>query len=65
MCSPSLCAAEEHLSLDHALQLIHNAEILMQGRDHENIPLSTLSCILITVTRSSAFDGEFLALHPR
>lgn len=48
------------LSLDHALQLINNAEILMQGREYEISSARILS--LVAGTRCSAYDGEFVAL---
>jgi predicted nucleic acid-binding protein len=48
------------LSLDQALQLTDNAEILMQGREYEVSSALVLS--LVAGTRCSAYDGEFVAL---
>ena len=48
------------LSLDQALQLTDNAEILMQGRECEVSSALVLS--LVAGTRCSAYDGEFVAL---
>jgi predicted nucleic acid-binding protein len=48
------------LSLDQALQLTGNAEILMQGREYEISSALVLS--LVAGTRCSAYDGEFVAL---
>lgn len=48
------------LSLDQALQLTDNAEILMQGREYEVSSAVVLS--LVAGTRCSAYDGEFVAL---
>jgi predicted nucleic acid-binding protein len=48
------------LSLDHALQLINNAELLMQGREYEISSARIFS--LVAGTRCSAYDGEFVAL---
>jgi len=48
------------LSLDQALQLTDNAEILMQGRGYEVSSALVLS--LVAGTQCSAYDGEFVAL---
>jgi predicted nucleic acid-binding protein len=48
------------LSLDHALQLMDNAEILLQGREYAVSSVRVLS--LVAGTRCSAYDGEFVAL---
>jgi predicted nucleic acid-binding protein len=48
------------LSLDHALQLMDRAEILMQGKEYEVSSGHVLS--LVAGTRCSAYDGEFVAL---
>jgi predicted nucleic acid-binding protein len=48
------------LALDQALQLMDNAEILMQGREYEVSSVCVLS--LVAGTRCSAYDGEFVAL---
>jgi predicted nucleic acid-binding protein len=48
------------LSLDQALQLMDNAEILLQGREYAVSSVRVLS--LVAGTRCSAYDGEFLAL---
>jgi predicted nucleic acid-binding protein len=48
------------LSLDHALQLMDNAEILLQGREYAVSSVRVLS--LVAGTRCSADDGEFVAL---
>jgi predicted nucleic acid-binding protein len=48
------------LSLDQALQLMDNAEILLQGREYTVSSVRVLS--LVAGTRCSAYDGEFVAL---
>ena len=48
------------LSLDQALQLMDNAEILLQGREYTVSSVRILS--LVAGTRCSAYDGEFVAL---
>jgi predicted nucleic acid-binding protein len=48
------------LSLDQALQLMDNAEILLQGREYTVSSARVLS--LVTGTRCSAYDAEFVAL---
>jgi predicted nucleic acid-binding protein len=48
------------LSLDQALQLMDNAEILLQGREYTVSSVRVLS--LVASTRCSAYDGEFVAL---
>ena len=48
------------LSLDQALQLMDNAEILMRDREYEVSSVRILS--LVAGTRCSAYDGEFVAL---
>ena len=48
------------LSLDQALQLMDNAEILLQGREYMVSSVRVLS--LVAGTRCSAYDGEFVAL---
>jgi len=48
------------LSLDQALQLMGNAEILLQGREYTVSSVRVLS--LIAGTQCSAYDGEFVAL---
>ena len=48
------------LSLDHALRLMDNAEILLQGREYTVSSVRVLS--LVAGTRCSAYDGEFVAL---
>jgi hypothetical protein len=48
------------LALDHALQLIDNAELLMRGREYEISSARIFS--LVAGTRCSAYDGEFVAL---
>lgn len=48
------------LSLDQALQLMDNAEILLQGREYMVSSVRVHS--LVSGTRCSAYDGEFVAL---
>jgi predicted nucleic acid-binding protein len=48
------------LSLDQALQLMDNAEILLQGREYTVSSGRVLR--LVAGTRCSAYDGEFVAL---
>jgi predicted nucleic acid-binding protein len=48
------------LSLDQALQLMDNAEILLQGREYTVSSVRVLG--LVAGTRCSAYDGEFVAL---
>ena len=48
------------LSLDQALQLMDNAEILVQGREYTVSSVRVLG--LVAGTRCSAYDGEFVAL---
>jgi predicted nucleic acid-binding protein len=48
------------LSLDQALQLMDNAELLLQGREYTVSSVRVLS--LVAGTRCSAYDGEFVAL---
>ena len=48
------------LSLDQALQLMDNAEILLHGREYTVSSVRVLS--LVAGTRCSAYDGEFVAL---
>jgi predicted nucleic acid-binding protein len=48
------------LSLDQALRLMDNAEILLQGREYTVSSVGVLS--LVAGTRCSAYDGEFVAL---
>ena len=51
---------QRRLSLDQALQLMDNAEILLQGREYTVSSVRVLS--LVAGTRCSAYDGEFVAL---
>jgi predicted nucleic acid-binding protein len=51
---------QRRLSLDQALQLMDNAEILLQGREYTVSSVRVLS--LDAGTRCSAYDGEFVAL---
>jgi predicted nucleic acid-binding protein len=48
------------LSLEQALQLMDNAEILLQDREYIVSSVRVLS--LVAGTRCSAYDGEFVAL---
>jgi len=48
------------LLLEHALQLMDKAEILMQEREYEVSSVRVLS--LVAGTRCSAYDGEFVVL---
>jgi predicted nucleic acid-binding protein len=48
------------LALDHALQLMDTAEILLQGREYTVSSGRVLS--LVAGPRCSAYDGEFVAL---
>jgi predicted nucleic acid-binding protein len=48
------------LPLDQALQLMDNAEILLQGREYAVSSARVLN--LVAGTRCSAYDGEFVAL---
>jgi predicted nucleic acid-binding protein len=56
----AVCLRQGRLSLDHALQLMDKAEILMQEREYEVSSVRVLS--LVSGTRCSAYDGEFVAL---
>jgi predicted nucleic acid-binding protein len=56
----AVCMRQRLLSLDQVLQLVGNAEILMQGREYEVSSVRVLS--LVAGIRCSAYDGEFVAL---
>jgi predicted nucleic acid-binding protein len=56
----ALYMRQGRLSLDQALQLMDNAEILLQGREYTVSSVRVLS--LVAGTRCSAYDGEFVAL---
>ena len=56
----SLYIRQEIFDLDHAINLLRNAEEIMQGREHT---ISSASVVkLAASSRCSAYDCEFVAL---